>query len=1503
MAMDLARLSIAVNSVEAVSAVNEARKSFRGLKTDVGDANEELENTSRIGSAVKTALASLFTVFTVQKVLQIADEFKSLQNQLKLVSDSSLEAERSFQRLMISSNKAGTSIKGAISLYSSLRRATKDLGTSSATLATVVGSINNAIAASKAPAQAAEAALYQLSQGFAAGTLRGDEFRSVMEQTPRVAQLLAEGLGVTMGALRDMSMEGELTSDRLIYAFSVMSSEIQAEMDSMEKSISQNFQVVQNVFFEIIGRADQVTGATKSISNSLKEFGEQLKDPNVQRGMEQMFNVLVAGLETAGKTTLFLVTHFKTLLSVLAAASILKVVWGLAKAWGAWNVGVVATNAAITKAGGASALLQTQLAGMGATANAAAAGLQRVGASAATITRVTGGLTAMTMLSSPIAALGTLLVTLAGIFILLKNNTGKYEDAMQQAESTMRTFGDTVQSTERALQSMHIIQKESARLELAKTIDAANAAMARLRSEILATALEQTKLFKDTDNHTETLKNQTIVIDELQRAIEARSGAEQFIMNLQQRGIELTGEMEDQMTALYLNYYKSAEAAGVAGEQTAILMGQLEEGTATWLDYEDALKETTMSSEESTKAFNEMYAEMKENLVTMDMTIAQEMALAATRAGVPDTLASMAIGYATLNDYLDLYKQALEDDNTALAEQIELAVMATVQNMALSQAVAAGKAVWESAQTYVEKYGDALTDLAVAHFLVKSAESATNAEAATFKKVIDDMIPVIEGAVTRIKGKVKATKDLSSSTKAAAKETSAYKDLQRELAEAIDPLNRLLYEHTDLILALNQEYIAGKISLEELLESYDRATQLLDINKKKLEESAKSTRKAREEIDPYAEAIKRAFERLDDIGVDMWKDMLNGTRNALDAVKKMFYDLLAELLHAAITRPIILSIGTAMTGGVGTASAAGGALDMASGGVDIFSAISGGFSNVIGGLSTSIGTLASTLGMTGVGTGLGATGSIISGAGYFGGAGAALGGAGTLLGAGQIGAAIGMAAPYLLPVLLGAVALSGILDDKTEPRVGLSSRPFEEGTGGLEDNVYRESPFGIIGFRGASHEMDAASEEWSAILDMIAALDEQLAQAMSPEQIAAVQAALGDFEGTLVDLADFDPTALGTMLSERFSVLTQVLETDFGQKLNAWVQDFSGTGEQFAAGLGAWVMALTAIDQFDLSGVLVDDLAEWLDTFEGSGEEFLAGTRAWLIGMKALQDASFESVGAFGLGDMAKGVFEDFFSAFMNQLDPAQFEAGATAFANLVQAMDFDPMVEGTRMFEEANRSAWESLGVLSDGVWDAIDSFDGSVESIQQLAQATGSFKGAAAQMIAAIEQIKQSIAGMTANTIEQMKTSLMSEEEKTNYYIDQANQLKMDLAEMTDPAQIESAVAKINELVLGAFNLLPEEMRAGFLDFAEPFLLDTEELANKRLEAAKEEITGMTTAIEGAITSALGKVAADFQAAANSMNAAANAIPTEIDANVTVTVNNTGGFGEGDTYSELGA
>ena len=78
--------------------------------------------------------------------------------------------------------------------------------------------MQQAMALSGGSADALSAGMTQFNQALSSGVLRGDEFNSIMENMPRLAQALTESLGVSQGKLRAMAEEGKLTSSLIVDA-------------------------------------------------------------------------------------------------------------------------------------------------------------------------------------------------------------------------------------------------------------------------------------------------------------------------------------------------------------------------------------------------------------------------------------------------------------------------------------------------------------------------------------------------------------------------------------------------------------------------------------------------------------------------------------------------------------------------------------------------------------------------------------------------------------------------------------------------------------------------------------------------------------------------------------------------------------------------------------------------------------------------------------------------------------------------------------------------------------------------------------------------------------------------------------------------------------------------------------------------------------------------------------------------------------------------------------
>lgn len=123
------------------------------------------------------------------------------------------------------------------------------------------------------------AAMYQLTQAMASGRLQGDEFRSIIENAPMLAQTIQEYMGLTGQAFKDASKNGEITADVIKNAlFSVAE-----ETNRMFAELPINF-------------GELWTQITNKIDKGLEPVYDKLGKLWNDKQFQQFLNVVVNGL-------------------------------------------------------------------------------------------------------------------------------------------------------------------------------------------------------------------------------------------------------------------------------------------------------------------------------------------------------------------------------------------------------------------------------------------------------------------------------------------------------------------------------------------------------------------------------------------------------------------------------------------------------------------------------------------------------------------------------------------------------------------------------------------------------------------------------------------------------------------------------------------------------------------------------------------------------------------------------------------------------------------------------------------------------------------------------------------------------------------------------------------------------------------------------------------------------------------------------------------------------
>jgi tape measure domain-containing protein len=126
--------------------------------------------------------------------------------------------------------------------------------------------INQSIKVSGASAQASEAAIVQFAQAIGSSVLRGDELNSIIEQAPRLAQALADGLGVPIGKLKELGEAGQLSADVVIKALRQQSEVIDAEYKKLPLTVGSSIENLKTSWMVYIGELDKSNGVSEKRS-------------------------------------------------------------------------------------------------------------------------------------------------------------------------------------------------------------------------------------------------------------------------------------------------------------------------------------------------------------------------------------------------------------------------------------------------------------------------------------------------------------------------------------------------------------------------------------------------------------------------------------------------------------------------------------------------------------------------------------------------------------------------------------------------------------------------------------------------------------------------------------------------------------------------------------------------------------------------------------------------------------------------------------------------------------------------------------------------------------------------------------------------------------------------------------------------------------------------------------------------------------------------------------
>lgn len=213
------------------------------IKSIMGQVNKGLQFA---GAVTGIGIAATAVKDVATAAAQTADQLTNVRSRINLINDGTQTTAEIMEKVFDASQRSRGSYVDMADSVAKLNMLAKDAFSSNDEAIMFVEQLNKQFKISGASIEESSAAMYQLTQAMAAGKLQGDEFHSIMENAPMLAQSIAQEMGLTVGQLKDMSSQGLITADIIKEALFNSAEETNAKFAEIPMTFAEVGQSIQN---------------------------------------------------------------------------------------------------------------------------------------------------------------------------------------------------------------------------------------------------------------------------------------------------------------------------------------------------------------------------------------------------------------------------------------------------------------------------------------------------------------------------------------------------------------------------------------------------------------------------------------------------------------------------------------------------------------------------------------------------------------------------------------------------------------------------------------------------------------------------------------------------------------------------------------------------------------------------------------------------------------------------------------------------------------------------------------------------------------------------------------------------------------------------------------------------------------------------------------------------------------------------------------------------------
>ncbi|MGP3043430.1 tape measure protein [Serratia marcescens] len=242
-----------------------ASKSVDALSSSADKAGNSMGGLKTVLTGVASAISVSLIIDYGKAFLTVADNITQLQARIARLTSDTSTAKSTFMGLATIASNTGASLKDTAKLWETMTASLKETGATNSQILALTDTLQKIGRVGGSSSEEMANALRQFGQSIASGTVRAEEFNSIVEQMPELARQIAAGLGMTGGQLRQAMLEGKLSAEDAINAIMKQSDSLNEEFKKLPRTMDQASNTLTISLQMLIGKMNETVGASQTM--------------------------------------------------------------------------------------------------------------------------------------------------------------------------------------------------------------------------------------------------------------------------------------------------------------------------------------------------------------------------------------------------------------------------------------------------------------------------------------------------------------------------------------------------------------------------------------------------------------------------------------------------------------------------------------------------------------------------------------------------------------------------------------------------------------------------------------------------------------------------------------------------------------------------------------------------------------------------------------------------------------------------------------------------------------------------------------------------------------------------------------------------------------------------------------------------------------------------------------------------------------------------------------